>query len=203
MNHIVIFLFFLQMIFHYRLLQDTGCNTLCYTVNPCYFLCIFIQAIPSLRTVLLSFHSMKPHIFGKCLLSSESLLKYYFFSVGFLFDSGLVTSFISQNICCYYSVYTTVLYLHVFPFSPYPNSQNSHLCGSHGQIPWGRESVSTPVFWAGGVHEQYSPWGCKESGKTEHFHFHFTFTGGTFVLTHFASTIFAQCLEHSMHLIDV
>ena len=49
----------------------------------------------------------------------------------------------------------------------------------------------------------YSPWGCKGSDKTERFHFHFIFTGSSFVLTHFAFTVFAQCLEHGMHLIDV
>ena len=135
--------------------------------------------------------------------STQGRRETWHISFAAIFGLPVCPSFISQNICCYYSVYITVLYLHVFPFLPCPSSQNSYLCGAHGQIPWRRESISTPVFWAGEFQELYSPKGCKESDKTEWFQFHFTFSGSTFVLTHFASTIFAQCLEHSMHLIDV
>ena len=42
-----------------------------------------------------------------------------------------------------------------------------------GKIPWRRESLTTPVFWSGEVHELYSPWGRKESDTTERLHFHF------------------------------
>ena len=36
-----------------------------------------------------------------------------------------------------------------------------------GKIPWRRERLPTPVFWAGEFHGLYSPWGCKESDTTE------------------------------------
>ena len=36
-----------------------------------------------------------------------------------------------------------------------------------GKIPWRRESLPTPVFWPGEFHGLYSPWGHKESDKTE------------------------------------
>ena len=36
-----------------------------------------------------------------------------------------------------------------------------------GKIPWRRERLPTQVFWPGGFHELYSPWGCKESDTTE------------------------------------
>ena len=31
--------------------------------------------------------------------------------------------------------------------------------------PWRRERLPTPVFWSGGFHGLYSPWGRKESDK--------------------------------------
>ena len=33
--------------------------------------------------------------------------------------------------------------------------------------PQRRERLPTPVFWPGGFHGLYSPWGCKELGMTE------------------------------------
>ena len=36
-----------------------------------------------------------------------------------------------------------------------------------GKIPWRRERLLTTVFWPEEFHEQYSPWGCKESDTTE------------------------------------
>ena len=36
-----------------------------------------------------------------------------------------------------------------------------------GKIPGGRERLPTSVFWPGEFHELYSPWGHKESDKTE------------------------------------
>ena len=36
-----------------------------------------------------------------------------------------------------------------------------------GKIPWRRERLPTPVFWAGEFHGLYSPWGRKESDTTE------------------------------------
>ena len=36
-----------------------------------------------------------------------------------------------------------------------------------GKIPWRRERLPTPVFWPGGFHGLYSPWGRKESDTTE------------------------------------
>ena len=36
-----------------------------------------------------------------------------------------------------------------------------------GKVPWRRERLPTPVFWPGEFHGQYSPWGLKESDKTE------------------------------------
>ena len=46
-----------------------------------------------------------------------------------------------------------------------------HFTDSH-QIPWRREWLPTLVFWPGEFSGQrtlagYSPWGCKESDKTE------------------------------------
>ena len=35
------------------------------------------------------------------------------------------------------------------------------------KIPWRREWLSTPVFWPGEFHGQYSPWGLKESDMSE------------------------------------
>ena len=36
-----------------------------------------------------------------------------------------------------------------------------------GMIPWRREQLPTPVFWAGEFHGLYYPWGCKETDRTE------------------------------------
>ena len=36
-----------------------------------------------------------------------------------------------------------------------------------GKIPWRRERLPTPVFWAGEFHGLYSPWGGKELDITE------------------------------------
>ena len=36
-----------------------------------------------------------------------------------------------------------------------------------GKIPWRRERLPTPVFWPGEFQGLYSPWGRKESDKTE------------------------------------
>ena len=36
-----------------------------------------------------------------------------------------------------------------------------------GNIPWSRERLPTPVFWPGKFHGLYTPWGGKESDKTE------------------------------------
>ena len=32
---------------------------------------------------------------------------------------------------------------------------------------WRRERLSTPIFWPGEFHGQYSPWDCKELDTTE------------------------------------
>ena len=36
-----------------------------------------------------------------------------------------------------------------------------------GKVPWKREWKPTPVFWPGEFHALYSPWGHKESDRTE------------------------------------
>ena len=36
-----------------------------------------------------------------------------------------------------------------------------------GKIPWSREKLPMPVFWPGEFQGLYSPWGRKESDKTE------------------------------------
>ena len=36
-----------------------------------------------------------------------------------------------------------------------------------GKISWRRERLPTPVFWPGEFHGLFSPWDCKELGKTE------------------------------------
>ena len=36
-----------------------------------------------------------------------------------------------------------------------------------GKITWRRKRLLTPVFWPGEFHRLYSPWGRKESDKTE------------------------------------
>ena len=36
-----------------------------------------------------------------------------------------------------------------------------------GKIPWRRERLPAPVFWPGEFHGQTSPWGHKESDRTE------------------------------------
>ena len=36
-----------------------------------------------------------------------------------------------------------------------------------GKIPWRKERLPTPVFWPGGFHGLYGPWGHKESDTTE------------------------------------
>ena len=48
-----------------------------------------------------------------------------------------------------------------------------------GKIPWRRERLPTPVFWPGEFHGLYSPWGHKESDRTErlslsHIIYHFS-----------------------------
>ena len=35
------------------------------------------------------------------------------------------------------------------------------------KIPWRSKRLPTPVFWHGGFHGLYSPWGCRESDVTE------------------------------------
>jgi len=35
------------------------------------------------------------------------------------------------------------------------------------KIPWRRERLPTPVFWPREFHGLYSPWGQKESDRTE------------------------------------
>ena len=42
-----------------------------------------------------------------------------------------------------------------------------------GKIPWGRESLPTPVFWPREFHGLYSPWGHKELDTTERLLLHF------------------------------
>ena len=41
-----------------------------------------------------------------------------------------------------------------------------------GKIPWRRERLPTPVFWAGEFHGLYSPWSSKESDRTEQLSLH-------------------------------
>ena len=36
-----------------------------------------------------------------------------------------------------------------------------------GKIPWRREKLATPAFWPGEFNGLYSPWGGKESDRTE------------------------------------
>ena len=36
-----------------------------------------------------------------------------------------------------------------------------------GKIPWRRERLPIPIFWLGEFHGLYSPWGSKESDRTE------------------------------------
>ena len=36
-----------------------------------------------------------------------------------------------------------------------------------GRFPWRKERLPTPVFWPREFHGLYSPWGCKESDRTE------------------------------------
>ena len=46
--HAWVCFFFWQIIFHHRLLQDIGYNSLCYTVNSCYLsTCILINYFPN------------------------------------------------------------------------------------------------------------------------------------------------------------
>ena len=42
------------------------------------------------------------------------------------------------------------------------------------KIPWRREKLPTPLFWAAEFNGLYSPWGCKESDMTERLSLHFT-----------------------------
>ena len=63
-------------------------------------------------------------------------------------------------------------------------NESAYNAGDLSLIPWlgrspgERERLPTPVFWPGEFHGLYSPWGCKESDRTEqlslaHFHTHF------------------------------
>ena len=36
-----------------------------------------------------------------------------------------------------------------------------------GKIPWRRKRLPSPIFWPREIHGLYSPWGCKESDRTE------------------------------------
>ena len=42
-----------------------------------------------------------------------------------------------------------------------------------GKMRWRRKWLPTPVFWPGGFHGLYSPWGRKESDMTERLSLHF------------------------------
>ena len=44
-----------------------------------------------------------------------------------------------------------------------------------GKIPWRRERLPTPVYWPGGFHGLYSPWGHIESDTTERLSQHIMF----------------------------
>ena len=47
------------------------------------------------------------------------------------------------------------------------NAGDPHFISWVRNIAWRRERLPTPVFWPGEFHEQYSPWGWKESDTTE------------------------------------
>ena len=49
-----------------------------------------------------------------------------------------------------------------------------------GKIPWRRERLPTPVLWPGEFHGLYSPWGCKESDRTERLSLYLLTTGLNF-----------------------
>ena len=48
-----------------------------------------------------------------------------------------------------------------------PAMQETWVWSLGWEIPWRKEQLPTPVFWPGEFHGLYSPWGCKESDKTE------------------------------------
>ena len=47
------------------------------------------------------------------------------------------------------------------------NAGDPHFISWVRNIAWRKERLPTPVFWPGEFHEQYSPWGWKESDTTE------------------------------------
>ena len=49
-----------------------------------------------------------------------------------------------------------------------------------GTSPGEEKRLPTPVFWPGEFHGLYSPWGHKESDRTERLLFHFTYHKGDF-----------------------
>ena len=62
------------------------------------------------------------------------------------------------------------VYVHVYDSAGKESVCNSGDLGSIpglGRFPWRSEQLPTPVFWPGEVHGLYSPWGRKESDKTE------------------------------------
>ena len=68
------------------------------------------------------------------------------------------------------------IFCHCVQVEPACQCRRHKRCGfnpSVGKIPWGRKWQATLVFLPGKSHGQrslvgYSPWGCKESDRTEH-----------------------------------
>lgn len=87
-------------------------------------LCAFIQAGPSLRIVLLSLPSTKPHLFGERLLIFKVSIEILFLLcslsrkklvASYMFNTELIAPFISQNKYFSYSMSIIVLYSHPNP----------------------------------------------------------------------------------------
>ena len=81
-------------------------------------------------------------------------------------------------ICSYYSkdIYRYVLIVLGFPGGSDGkesacNAGDLGLIPGLGRSPWRREWLPIPVFWPGGFHGLYSPWGHKELDTTDDFHF--------------------------------
>ena len=79
------------------------------------------------------------------------------------------------------------------------------------KICWRREQLPTPVFWPGEFHGPYSPWGYKESDRTDfHYHFHIFLSQymGNFIfflkllhcLVILQNSGFTNCLKDHAHI---
>ena len=101
---------FLQIIFYYRLLQDNGCNSLCYTVYLCFLSFIYIQQFVSVNPIPLICPFPSNHKFVFFVYKSVSVLRIHSIVIFF----GFYIYVISYSIfhCLTYFTKDNILQVH-------------------------------------------------------------------------------------------